>query len=177
MNAAVERVQLEAIQRFAQSAEIFCALMESSDVLADDVFVRRSASALATLYADALELPDLLDETCEEIAITSFPALEVTAKVRTYMKHLNDYSAYFDPYDPNMGMYHLLDDDFGDIYRDLRSGLETYRLGTHCAIVDAAFDWKFLFSTHWGHHLVSALTALHQIIANNLLANDDQRSD
>jgi hypothetical protein len=172
MNAAVEQVQLEAIQRFARSAEAFCALMESSETLATDVFVRRSASALAALYHDMLELPDLLDDSCDE-TFKPFSATQVYANIRERMKRLDAYFAYFDPYDEKMGMWHLLNDDLGDIYLDVYSGLETYRQGTHCDLVNAVFTWKFLFSSHWGHHLVSALTALHAIITGNLLANDE----
>jgi hypothetical protein len=94
--------------------------------------------------------------------------------VHQHLKRLNSYSAYFDPFDLESGSLMLLGDDIADIYRDVRSGLEIYRQGTHCAIVGAAFDWKFGFSTHWGRHAVSALTALHEIMAENLLADDEQ---
>ncbi|MEP7292580.1 MAG: DUF5063 domain-containing protein, partial [Chloroflexota bacterium] len=109
----------------------------------------------------------------EETKYTPFSAPQVYARVHEHMKRFDAYSAYFDPYDPNMGMYHLLNDDLGDIYKDVRRGLEMYQQGTYCAMVEGVFHWKFLFSTHWGQHLVSALTALHAIIAGNLLTSDE----
>ncbi len=174
MSAAIEQIQLTAIQRFSHSVEVFCGLMENQTVLTDGVFVQRCASALASLYADVLELPDLFDETCVETQYRPFQAPQVYGEVRDRLQRLTAYSAYFDPYDPDSGTCHTLDDDLGDIYVDLRPALETYLQGTNCAMVEAVFHWKFQFSTHWGHHLVSALTALHQIMAENLLASDER---
>jgi hypothetical protein len=176
MNAAVEQVQFDAIHRFARSAEAFCAFMESQEPFADKAFVEGCAAALAALYHDVLALPDQWDETCQESDQISVDSAQVRTKIHAHLQRRDSYSGYFDPYDETSGRFPLLSDDLGDVYEDVRSGLESYRQNTQCTIQDAVFDWKFGFETHWGRHLVSALTALHAIIAGNLLADDEQRS-
>lgn len=174
MSVAIEHNQLAAIHQFAQSAEAYCALMETSETMTRMVFVRHTAAMLAMLYHDALDLPDQLDEDCEESQVPTIPDQEIYARIRQHLGQRDFYFMHFDPYDQSSNMYGQLSDDLGDIYRDLSKGLYLYRLGTDCSALDAAFTWKLIFSYHWGQHLVNALTALHAIISQNLLADDEQ---
>ncbi len=48
-------------------------------------------------------------------------------------------------------------DDLADIYRDLRRGLHLYESGQQ---VDAIWDWRFSYDTHWGKHVVDAIRVL-----------------
>lgn len=52
-------------------------------------------------------------------------------------------------------------DDFADIYRDLKTGLEQMKIGTDEAIEDALWDMKWSFVNHWGNHCINAMRYLH----------------
>lgn len=61
-------------------------------------------------------------------------------------------------------MVSAISDDLGDIWRDLREGVDLYRLGYISA---AAWHWRFHFLLHWGRHAVSAISALHAWLVEN----------
>jgi hypothetical protein len=171
--SAIESVQLDAIEKFFHSAEAFCEFIDHSDDQTTETFVRNCAASLATVYADALVLPQV--EPCEETI--EYPEIDtgsIYLTIHSRLRRLDSYERFFNPYDPESAAAPLLGDDLAGIYRDLRAGLELYRLGTDCAIREAVFQWQFNFRIHWGRHLVGALTALHQIIAENLLTEDER---
>lgn len=74
------------------------------------------------------------------------------------------YWEVFDPIaenapEPSMG---FLLDDISDIYRDLRIELNKIeRVGTNEAVEDAFWQLHFGLKSHWGHHCINAMRALH----------------
>lgn len=78
----------------------------------------------------------------------------------------NYYFNFFSPADlsdiePGTGD---LADDLADIYRDLKEGLNLFDLGHE---IEAVWEWKYSFQSHWGRHAASALHALHAFAADN----------
>ncbi|MHC4251250.1 MAG: DUF5063 domain-containing protein [Planctomycetota bacterium] len=65
--------------------------------------------------------------------------------------------------DPDARRAEMLWDDLADVYRDLRSALRIYELGTEDARAEAAWQWRFGYESHWGAHLFSALQTVHEI--------------
>lgn len=57
----------------------------------------------------------------------------------------------------------MLWDDLGDIYRDLRKGLDLFAHGTPDCIAQAIWEWRFGYESHWGPHLVRVLQTVHEI--------------
>jgi hypothetical protein len=51
-----------------------------------------------------------------------------------------------------------LADDLADIWEDLRRGLSLFEQDH---VVEAVWEWKNSFDTHWGQHLLSAQRAIH----------------
>lgn len=56
----------------------------------------------------------------------------------------------------------MLWDDLADIYRDLHHGLKLWEVGTSDAQAEAAWQWRFGFESHWGHHLFRAMLTVHE---------------
>jgi GNAT superfamily N-acetyltransferase len=148
---------------FAVAAEQFCAWVESPPAEpADELLTARRFAA--RLYAAALELPaDNAGPVAEEL-----PEPEVDRRAvcqRFGVLPINLYSAV-DPLvlpanQPTVGD---LADDLTDTYVDVLRGLAAFRAGSKDA---AAWEWAFSFRTHWGSHLVSALSALHTLIVKS----------
>lgn len=57
-----------------------------------------------------------------------------------------------------------LDDDLGDIYHDVRRALALYETAP---LVDAVWQWRMSYYTHWGRHLVHAQTAIYSYLADS----------
>lgn len=173
---------MEALARFAERAEEFCALIDSRDAHGRAAFLRRVHLGLAPLYAAALVLPaveviedgpeddddDLVDSPPaaaqdDRLGMERWQALY--RSLSALIGERNHYAEVFDPYaePPEEPVTGSLADDLADIYQDLADGLAKWRRGEAAA---ALWRWRFQFTTHWGEHLTSALRALHVLAAN-----------
>ena len=73
---------------------------------------------------------------------------------------------YFDVFNPlteEDPVVNNLADDLADIYRDLKAGLSLYE---RAKPIDAAWEWRVGFLSHWGQHLVGAQRAIHEFLAD-----------
>lgn len=57
----------------------------------------------------------------------------------------------------------MLYDDLRDIYRDLIEGLRLFDEDTTDARAEAVWQWRFGYESHWGRHLMRALSTVHEI--------------
>jgi hypothetical protein len=57
-----------------------------------------------------------------------------------------------------------LADDLADIYSDVESGLAYAREGKY---LEAIWEWRFLYFSHWGYHLAGAQACLRQYLDQN----------
>lgn len=74
---------------------------------------------------------------------------------------VSTYSDVFNPLKDTEPVTSNLADDLADIYRDIKGGLVLFD-SQHP--IDAAWEWRFGFQTHWGHHLVGAQRAIHEYL-------------
>lgn len=146
--------------QFVSAVREFCSWVESPPINTDsDTEARTALYLVARLYVSALAVkqggcgndvdePRLSHEEWKEI-YTRFSSLP-----------FNYYNTFFSPAkmmdkEPCVGD---LADDFSDIYRDLKQGLDLYGK-EH--VTEALWEWKQGFRTHWGRHAASAIHALH----------------
>ncbi|SRR5260221_10095763 len=164
----------ETVRRFAEEAEIFCTLLESSQDYTPNQFVAQIAQSIAGLYRAALMLPDV--EVSDEDTVDSISELiraEIYRKIDLMLGRFNIYQEMFDPFDLSDSASPVMPsiaDDLTDIYLDVKKGVDTFNSGLDEDVNRAIWQWKFTFRIHWGYHLVGALRAVHRILANNLIS-------
>ena len=56
----------------------------------------------------------------------------------------------------------MLWDDLADIYLDLKSGLMYWEIDTEESKIEASWEWRNGFDTHWGTHLARAMQTVHE---------------
>ena len=195
-----QSLNAEAVDRFAELAEEYCAFFESWPSSERDAFLREAHRRLPTLYAAALQLPDVYSDPPEGTSESEEAAHDDEddatmdtmhpdpdrmdserwmATWRALGKHLGDrklYQEMFAPYkleetEPVIGD---LADDLTDIYADLARGLAKWRRQERDS---AAWEWQFHFACHWGEHLTSALRALHALAFDEGLEPPPLRRD
>lgn len=176
------------VRSFAQISEEFCALIDAREQYTADELLGRVHVLLPRLYSAALALPDgrpddshPAPEGVEEEDDAPYDmdvALAESGKDRigherlgamsrslgTLIGDRDCYAEIFDPYAEPLeeAVTGMLSDDLADIYADLTDGLAKWRRGEHD---QAAWAWRFGFSTHWGEHATGALRALHTLAA------------
>jgi hypothetical protein len=150
----------EAVEQFRDAAERFCALVESMDELSRHEFLARLNLALPELYVAALHLPDrFVDGPDPPEGISHKEAWDVFERVQSKLGDADSYRAVYDPWDQTEeAIAFSLADDVSGVYGDLKAVLADDRRE------DAAWDWRFAFAHHWGHHASNALNATHWLL-------------
>jgi hypothetical protein len=149
-----------AIGRFAEVAHRYCAWAEGE--LGDpNEEMRRVQLLLAELHLAAVELPDLgIGKNLDAVSMSH------DEWSRFYEKFdrlpITNYSDVFKPLKEEEPVTNSLADDLADIYRDLKAGLSLFEANHP---IDAAWNWRFGFQTHWGQHLVGAQRPIHEYLA------------
>lgn len=159
MNARSENVE-----RFAAEAEQFEQWAKSgSDTGAEAA--RNGLLRITRLYAAALELPALKDNSEYDTNRVEDAEWRVVLAIAARLP-FDYYGEVFNPLPvpPEAPCVGSLADDIADIYRDVVSGLRTYRAGRPNLAVE---QWTFWLESHWGEHATSAIRALHCWLARN----------
>ena len=145
------------IQQFDYVVESFCEWVEGEEH--EIIDARQHLIALITI------IPHLesFRESTDELKGSSFDELKPREETHKRFSDLpfQYYRSVFDPL--NLGSTEEivtgdLHDDLADIYRDLRKGLELHRNGS--GVRRALSFWVDSYFSHWGHHALSALSAI-----------------
>ena len=150
------------VPQFVSAAREYRLIIDQATVRSPHQFLVLVQTALARLYSLALLLPDA-DPTTDVEPPDGMSHDEWHQLYERLAGHLGSSDLYwmvFDPIDPDDhdSNPHTLADDLSDIYRDLaRATVEAQRELS----ADALWSLRFSFETHWGHHAVNALAAIH----------------
>lgn len=122
---------------------------------------------LPFLMHEAAKLPDVpVDDSGEEklsVGMTNEERQNLYYSLQEMLGEWDQHRQVFDPINDSEVVIGTLSDDFADIYRDLKLGLEIIRRDS-AKTADAIWEWRFSFLSHWGKHAVDALQAIHSRI-------------
>ena len=149
-------------EHFVSIVREYCTWAEDSKLTGEED-LKKAISLLALLYFSALALQN--DGCGEDINATVVTNEQWQFVYKRFSSlPFNYYSSFFSPAKiedaPGVGD---VADDLADIYRDIKDGLWLYEKGYN---IEAVWEWKQSFSTHWGRHAVGALQAFHCYLAD-----------
>lgn len=165
---------------FLNAARLFVALLENAD-LSHEKFYKDSHKALSELYRTGLELESV--ELIRSGADSEFDDIDVDElrkMNKNLISNLGKECYYWEVFDPTYSeegtpgnswkltekdqSLGWLEDDFADIYADLKVDLiKIDQIGTDESIENALWQMKFGFNSHWGNHCINAMRALHYL--------------
>ena len=146
------------IKQFAEIAGRFCEWAEHpSEAGEDDILIARKL--FTQLHLGVISLEDVGCGEDTEAAVGQDEWKRVLSKFQDLP--INLYYDVFDPLKAESPVTNSLADDVADIYRDVKEGLLLYKNGR---IVEAVWEWRFNFRSHWGAHLTSAQQAIHSYL-------------
>jgi hypothetical protein len=166
------------VDEFIKAVREYCTLIENNAEIPNNEFVYGCLTSLSSLYNLAIQLPDF------ESATDDLFEVELKSRMGELIKKFNGKDFYGNVPDPygncekygNIeASYGSLSDDLSDIYNDIKSSLIQYDTEGDNNKIDALWQWKFDFTTHYGIHIVNALTALHRLHIDYSL--DDNETD
>ncbi len=138
--------------RFDELARRYCTFIETMETMPSEERVVEAVRLLSALVGAAIGLPQNVDVTEADVAGVAAPAIDLG---------IHDfYFEVFDPFEEAELVVSSVANDLGDIYVDLREGIDLLKDGNPS---DALWAWRSSYATHWGDHAVDALRALHRI--------------
>ena len=163
----------EAAEHFGAIAQKYCDVVDSASNLEKRELLAQVYEILPALIDAAIRLPlpnnieDDSEEKVNEGSVQTHPTRmngDSWHKLYGSLKErLGDADLYWMVFDAVKGTEAIrgsLADDIADIYRDLKEGLAFKNKGS---LQDAIWEWHFGFDSHWGHHAIGALKAIHDI--------------
>ncbi|MBL4698779.1 MAG: DUF5063 domain-containing protein [Phycisphaerales bacterium] len=164
------------LEHFATIAERYIAFIDSfADARPENLY-----SALESLLADLhtailpvvaemndpeqpeLEAIDMSSEQWDVIAkLTCKTTAKETVALMDWHEKIEKPSKKYMP--PSVMRAYELFDDLSDIYSDLHTGLTLWKLDTTESKIEASWQWRYHYDIHWGNHLFSAATTVHEI--------------
>jgi hypothetical protein len=155
--------------RAGKSAEEF--LLALYPILCELLF---RASMLPEVWEeedDADELPTTRPTGADprEVFLSSAAWQRLFESLKALLGRLDLYWEVFDPGELSTDdpMHGSLADDLADIYSDLGKGLEQVPDPPKSIPEQDIWNWRFTFYSHWGHHLLDTLRAIHAMIGHH----------
>ena len=152
----------ELMRRFRAAATKFIDAVDSAPQLEREAFLASVSRSMAELYAVALSLPPVKpDDTndTDELPLPTDKWDELRLSLREKIGPIDAYWEIFDSTDKQEPVQGSLAGDISEIYIDLKRSLRLEQTGIPKS--DLLFDWRLDFRSHWGRHLLGALTAIH----------------
>jgi hypothetical protein len=156
---------------FIEAARGLCSFIETQQSDDSKQFLLLTQKHLLKLYANGLNIPDILISRDIEIE----PDISDT-EIKALTKFIADrvpFSSYWvllNPMETNdsaeTGLGDLID-DLSDTYRDLKRGLILFDMEDRDAKENAIWHFKFHYTYHWGEHCIEALDAIHHYLHDN----------
>jgi hypothetical protein len=150
-------------RRFREAAINFIQTVDSVVAMERDAFLAHLSHCLAELYASALDLPAVKPDTTsiDETPFAKEEWAELFNSLREKIGSIDGYWEVFDSTEKTAPVQGTLAGDISEIYFDLKRDLQLDERGISKA--DSLWELHFSFRSHWGKHLLGALTAIHDL--------------
>jgi len=151
---AKKKALTESAVEFAKKSFRFCKGVETNCRYSQEHLEKLLVLILEIYYA-ALVLPDVDPETVEDADKEYHAPLSALGKRDTYFMVLDPQGDA-----PEIGCS-TISMDLSEIREDLLAGLTLYDDGH---IMDALWQWRFDFRSHWSYHAANAINALNPLV-------------
>lgn len=168
---------------FVTVAVEYCIFLEQFESMSTEEFTDRLTKVLPLLYLKAQLVPEVQDDSFEEIedAVKEEDYNFILNRVTAVMGKYNDYLEVFVDdmqYSEEPILAHVAE-NVADIYQDLRNFVAIYERGIDEHMNMALYACMEHFKHYWGQTLTNVLRALHAVKypSDSMLLNDDEMEE
>lgn len=159
------------VNEFIDIATRFCLLIEKRDEKTAIQVLQEAFSLLPQLCLCGMRLPDI--KRLSDYEPTRIPYEQLNDLFKSLQHKFKGWDLYKEMFDPyrrtgKKPVYASLSDDFSDIYRDTKPGLQDWETATAIERLDIIWDWKWGFENHWGEHATGAFRALYSLLFHHV---------
>ena len=161
------------VLEFAAVASESCTFFERANAFERKDFVERLLKLLPLIYLKTSMLPyvetDFDDESERFVSENEYESVR-----QNIVRLLGQFDNYLEVVPGSEEVSALsIGEDIADIYQELKDFSENYQLGVEDAMESGLSAVVSAFTEHWGQKLLNALKALHYLLYNEDLSNDD----
>lgn len=162
------------LPEFALIAEEFCLFIDSFRDGRPESLYTKLEYLLSELHCGILSVAKQMNER-EDLELESFGEMTheqwdelaklIGAVIAEELSELIDRHIEINngEYGHDAARVYTLWDDLADMYREIGQGLAQWKLGTVEGKVEASWQWRFGYESHWGHHLANAMKTVHEL--------------
>jgi len=162
---------------FVTVAKEYIALIDFPEETEKKEFIFKSHKILPLLYLKASllpEVPEIFNEGNERFC-TEEMYFGIQNKIHRLLR-TNDYEVLsnYDSQNLDEQEWIKLSEIYADIFQSLYDFLNLYRIGTEEMMNDALFECQNDFKTLWGKKSLQLIEALHSLLYDNLIVENDE---
>jgi hypothetical protein len=162
---------LKSVLGFIDVGKEYCLLMENRHSKTKVKLIQEAFVIMPQLCLYGMRLPDIKkasDYESPEISHEEWNELFISLKGK--LKGWDYYKEMFDPYQlkDKKPVNASLSDDFSDIYRDIKPGLNDWEKAIATERLGIIWYWKWGFENHWGEHATGAFRALYSLLYSHV---------
>jgi len=162
---------------FVTVAKEYIALIDFPEETEKKEFIFKSHKMLPLLYLKASllpNIPDIFNEGNERFCDEAM-YFGIQYKIHRLLR-TNDYEVLsnYDSQNLDEQEWIKLSEIYTDIFQSLYDFLNLYRLGTEEMMNDALFECQNDFKTLWGKKSLQLIEALHKLLYENLIVENDK---
>lgn len=166
---------------FVTVASEFCLFVENAARFSKKDFLDKARKLMSLLYLKTSLLPKLdsiFDDENEKF-VTEEDWDFIQQSVQKKLAYHDEYRDVFDPltHEQLEQSTASISDNLADIYQDLKDFITLYNIGTDDIMNDALWACKLSFEEFWGHKLLNALKAIHNVFFGEDSLDDEENKD
>lgn len=182
----IRKIEMEKIIYDKNSIEFitvgveYCSLLENASGYSKSEFVRKAVIVLPLLYLKATLLPKDNEEELQGYAeefVTETEYEMIRSVIASVLAEDDDYLETFHPdmnySDAPIAAY--ISEDLADVYQDIKNLAYIYSTRQEEAMRIALTDCRRSFYEFWGQKLVNSMGAIHALLAQADIEEDDSR--
>jgi len=169
------------VVEFVTVAAEYCAFLEQSAGRTCREFCETTLRILPLMYLKATMLP--IAEPMTDDSVEEFVSEDDYEFIRsTIISVMGEHDDYLDVFVEDMKysvepIRKCISEDLADIYQDIRNFVGVYKQGVEEASNDALYQLRENFGLYWGQTIVNTMRALHDVLYNQGLADDEYDED
>lgn len=169
------------VVEFVTVAAEFCTFLEQAEQRSRKDFVGVSLKILPLLYikASMLDHMELEEEDELESVVSEDDYNVIRITVAGIMGEQDDYLDVFveDMKYSDRPVLKTISEDLADIYQDIRNFVEIFKMGLNSTMRESLAKVQQNFELYWGQILVNTMRALHDVMYNQHLDEEDELSN
>ena len=168
------------VVEFVTVAAEFCAFLEQAEQRSRKDFVSVALKILPLLYikASMLEHQEPDEETEVETLVTEDDYNVIRITVAGILGEQDDYLDVFvqEMKYSDRPVLKTISEDLADIYQDIRNFVAVFKMGLEETMQASLAVCQQNFELYWGQTLVNTLRALHDVLYNQHIEDDNENT-